>query len=107
MKRVGKPEDIAGAIAFLCSEDAGYVSGQVDLRVRRSPRAFAPGRRKRASPERVLLVTGGGLGLGAATSERFAAEGGAVVVVDLDGRGGTRRRGEASLGRRSRVRRLR
>jgi 3-oxoacyl-[acyl-carrier protein] reductase len=27
--RVGEPEDIAGVIAFLCSEDAGYVSGQV------------------------------------------------------------------------------
>jgi 3-oxoacyl-[acyl-carrier protein] reductase len=27
--RVGEPEDIAGVIAFLCSEDASYVSGQV------------------------------------------------------------------------------
>jgi 3-oxoacyl-[acyl-carrier protein] reductase len=27
--RVGEPEDVAGVIAFLCSEDAGYVSGQV------------------------------------------------------------------------------
>ena len=29
LKRVGEPEDIAGVIAFLCSEDASYVSGQV------------------------------------------------------------------------------
>ena len=34
---------------------------------------------------RVLFVTGGGSGLGAATARRFAAEGGAVAVVDLDG----------------------
>lgn len=27
--RLGQPEDIAGVIAFLCSEDAAYVSGQV------------------------------------------------------------------------------
>jgi 3-oxoacyl-[acyl-carrier protein] reductase len=29
LKRVGQPEDVASTIAFLCSEDAGYVSGQV------------------------------------------------------------------------------
>ena len=29
LRRVGLPEDVAGTIAFLCSEDAGYVSGQV------------------------------------------------------------------------------
>jgi 3-oxoacyl-[acyl-carrier protein] reductase len=27
--RIGKPEDIAAVASFLCSEDAGYVSGQV------------------------------------------------------------------------------
>jgi 2-hydroxycyclohexanecarboxyl-CoA dehydrogenase len=26
--RVGTGEDIAAAVAFLCSDDAGYVSGQ-------------------------------------------------------------------------------
>jgi len=28
MKRPGKPEDIAGACAYLASEEAGYVTGQ-------------------------------------------------------------------------------
>lgn len=34
---------------------------------------------------KVLLATGGGSGLAAAVSRRFAAEGGRVAVVDLDG----------------------
>jgi len=29
LRRTGKPEDVAGTIAYLCSEDAAYVSGQV------------------------------------------------------------------------------
>jgi 3-oxoacyl-[acyl-carrier protein] reductase len=29
LRRIGEPDDIASVIAFLCSEDAGYVSGQV------------------------------------------------------------------------------
>ena len=29
IQRVGQPEDVAGLIAYLCSEDASYVSGQV------------------------------------------------------------------------------
>jgi 3-oxoacyl-[acyl-carrier protein] reductase len=29
LRRVGVPEDVAGTIAFLCSDDASYVSGQV------------------------------------------------------------------------------
>lgn len=29
MRRVGQPEDIAGVVAFLCSEDASFIAGQV------------------------------------------------------------------------------
>ena len=36
LRRVGVPEDVAGTIAYLCSDDAGYVSGQV-LYVRGGP----------------------------------------------------------------------
>ncbi|WP_051579895.1 SDR family NAD(P)-dependent oxidoreductase [Pseudonocardia acaciae] len=41
---------------------------------------------------RVCVVTGGGRGIGAAVAARFAAEGGRVAVLDLDGAEDTRAR---------------
>jgi 3-oxoacyl-[acyl-carrier protein] reductase len=35
---VGQPEDIAGAVSFFCSEQSGFVSGQV-LYVAGGPKA--------------------------------------------------------------------
>lgn len=29
MKRLGEPEDVAGMVAFLASDDAAYITGQV------------------------------------------------------------------------------
>ena len=41
LRRVGQPEDVAGAVAFFCSQDAGFVSGQV-LYIRGGPEGSLP-----------------------------------------------------------------
>ncbi len=44
--------------------------------------------------DKVALISGSGSGIGEATAKRLAAEGAAVVVVDLNGEGATRVAGE-------------
>jgi 3-oxoacyl-[acyl-carrier protein] reductase len=29
LRRIGRPEDVAGAVAFLCSDEASYITRQV------------------------------------------------------------------------------
>ena len=53
LRRVGQPEDVAGTIAYLCSEDASYVSGQV-IYVAAALRTAQPART--AAPPRLELT---------------------------------------------------
>src|SRR5258708_498582 len=43
MKRFGQPEEVAGAVAFLASQDASYITG-VEINVDGGPRQILPGR---------------------------------------------------------------
>jgi NAD(P)-dependent dehydrogenase (short-subunit alcohol dehydrogenase family) len=98
--RMGRPDEIAAAARFLASPDAAYVTGAV-LAVDGGWQSFnQPGdahppvtgtpdaeltKPAPAPKERIVVVTGGANGIGAAIVQRFASAGDTVVVADQDG----------------------
>ncbi|GLR45999.1 short-chain dehydrogenase [Mesorhizobium amorphae] len=100
MGRLARPDEIALVVRFLASPQARYITGSVlavdggwmsfnqpgdaHLPVDGTPRAelCCPAERTDA---RIVLVTGGANGIGAAVVRRFAANGDTVVIADRDG----------------------
>lgn len=100
MGRMGRPDEIARAARFLASPEARYITGSVlavdggwmsfnqpgdahpaASAVPEAELGFAPGK----ASGRVVIVTGGGDGIGAAVTKRFAANGDTVIIADRDG----------------------
>ncbi|RUU14017.1 SDR family oxidoreductase [Mesorhizobium sp. USDA-HM6] len=98
--RLARPDEIALAVRFLASTQARYITGSV-LAVDGGWMSFnqpgdahppvdgTPQAEFCCPPEcvdtRIVLVTGGASGIGAAVVRRFAANGDTVVIADRDG----------------------
>ncbi|WP_018097475.1 SDR family oxidoreductase [Sinorhizobium meliloti] len=100
MGRMARPDEIARVVRFLASPQAACINGSV-LTVDGGWMSFnQPGdahppvygtpeaelsRPAEYSGERIVLVTGGANGIGAAVVRRFAANGDTVVIADREG----------------------
>ena len=99
MGRMARPDEMARAARFLASPQARYITGSVLavdggwLSFNQPGDAHPPAdtvpeaelnRPEPAAGPRVVLVTGGANGIGAATARRFADNGDRVVVADRD-----------------------
>ncbi|RRH73016.1 SDR family oxidoreductase [Falsigemmobacter faecalis] len=98
--RIGRPDEIASVLAWLASPQARYVTGSV-VAVDGGWQAFnQPGhahppvdgappaelaRPAAREGARVVLITGSGRGIGAATARRFAKAGDSLILVDREG----------------------
>src|ERR1019366_154446 len=95
--RMGEPREVAALALFLCSEEASFITGvdypldggfvnlrsfwncdQMDLQIK----------------DKVVLVTGGAKGIGAAIVRTCANEGALPVIVDRDAEAGRRLQAE-------------
>ncbi|UVK35596.1 SDR family oxidoreductase (plasmid) [Mesorhizobium sp. AR10] len=99
MGRMARPDEIARAVRFLTSVEARYITGSVLVvdggwtsfnlpgdahpAVEGTPRAELSSESERTDA-RIVLVTGGANGIGAAIVRRFAATGDTVVIADKD-----------------------
>ena len=84
VRRIGRPEDIAAACAFLISEEAGYITGQIlGVNGGRNTLTRTKGHRQVGRVQgKVAFVTGAARGQGRSHAVRLAEEGADIIAVD-------------------------